>query len=111
LIALGLYFSAREMVAIHKDAHMPRYRIDTDALAPIRIDMWRAWAHRPGGGDAHLRAAEWTPRTPSAPQADVDTPSAHALPAGDVSLVGDAAFVVHVSRLRPHTAVRGAGIR
>lgn len=46
LIAIGLYAQAKEFLAVHRNAVERPYRSDTDALAPIRLDRWTAWAWR-----------------------------------------------------------------
>jgi hypothetical protein len=46
LIAIGLYAQAKEFLAVHRNAVERPYRSDTDALDPIRLDRWTAWAWR-----------------------------------------------------------------
>jgi hypothetical protein len=87
LIALGLYAQAKEFLAVHRKALEPPYRADVDAIAPIQVDLWTAWAGRARGVDQADRAGSVA-----------------------LELDLDASLIAQLSRVRPHTAVRRLGI-
>ncbi len=86
MIALGLYAQAKELLAVHRNALEPPYRADAEAVPPIQVNLWTAWAGR-------AREIDWADRASSI--------------ALEVDL--DAALVAQLSRVQPRTTVRRLG--